>query len=247
MENSLHNVNLKNKILKNIPLSDSCVSIILGSILGDGSLKIHKGYKNARFKFRHSIVQKDYFEWKVSMLEEISSENSMILQKSDGFSVKQKLLYQSKALKSLTTIYIKTHSHNTIEIKRNWLNHLTPLALAIWWLDDGSLISNKRKGVLCTDGFSKHSVELLSKYLFVVWGISTRVASISGKNKKRSKQGEYFRLWFSTIELKKFLRIILPYIPTQNCVSKVMLQYKDVELQQRWISEVKKALPNMDV
>jgi hypothetical protein len=243
MKNSLKNVNLTKKILKNIPLSDSCVSIILGSILGDGSLKIHKKYKNARFKFRHSITQKDYFEWKVSMLKQISSENSVIIQKPDGFSTNQKLLYQSRALESLTTIYSRTYSHNTIEIKRSWLNHLTPLSLAIWWLDDGSLISNKRKGVLCTDGFSKDFVEILSKYLFVVWGITARVASVSGKNRKLSKQTEYYRLWFSTTELKKFLRIILPYIPTQSCLSKVMITYKDLELQQRWISEVKTALP----
>lgn len=247
MRNSLYNVNLKNKILKNIPLSDSSLSIILGSILGDGSLKMHKNYKNARFKFRHSIVQKDYFDWKVSMLKEISSENSVIFQKPDGFSTVQKLLYQSKALESLTTIYDRTHSHNKIEIKRSWLNHLTPLSLAIWWLDDGSLISNRRKGVICTDGFSKASVNLLSKYLFVVWNVSTRVASISGKNRKLSKQDEYFRLWLSTTELKKFLRIILPYIPTQSCVSKVIIQYKDLELQQRWISEVKQALPTMEI
>lgn len=244
MKNSLKNVNLKKKILKNIPLSDSCLSIILGSILGDGSLKTHKNYKNARFKFRHSIIQKEYFDWKVSMVEEISSENCRILQSPDGFSKNQKLLYQSRALESLTVIHNRTYSSNKIEIQRKWLNHLTPLSLAIWWLDDGSLISNKRKGVLCTDGFPKTSVQLLSNYLFVVWGVSTRVKSVSAKNIKQSKQKEYFRLWFSTTELKKFLRIILPHIPTQSCIPKVMIEYKDLELQQRWISEVKKALPN---
>lgn len=247
MKNSLKNVNLSNKILKNIPLSDSCVSIILGSLLGDGSLKIHKNYKNARFKFRHSVVQKDYFDWKISMLQEISSEKSCILQKPDGFSSNRKLLYQSRALESLTCIYKIIQSKNKIDIKRKWLNHLTPLSLAIWWLDDGSLISNKRKGVLCTDGFSKDSVDLLSRYLSVVWGISTRVAPISGVNRKFSKQDIYYRLWFSTTELQKFLRIILPYIPTPSCVSKVMIHSKDLELQQRWISEVKLALPTMDI
>ena len=132
MKNSLKNVNLSNKILKNIPLSDSCVSIILGSLLGNGSLKIHKKYKNARFKFRHSVVQKDYFDWKISMLQEISSEKSCISQKPDGFSSNRKLLYQSRALESLTVIYKITQSKNKIDIKRKWLNHLTPLSLAIW-------------------------------------------------------------------------------------------------------------------
>lgn len=243
VKSSLENVNLTRKILKNIPLSDTCVSIILGSILGDGSLKIHKNYKNARFKFRHSQIQQEYFEWKVSVLKEISSDNCIVVQKPDGFSKNPKLLYQSRALESLTTIHTVTTSHNTIDIKRSWLNHLTPLSLAIWWLDDGSLISNKRKGVLCTDGFSEKSVRILSQYLFVVWGVSTRVGTISAKNLALAKRKEYFRLWFSTTELKKFLRIILPYIPTQSCVYKVMIEYKDLDLQQRWISEVESLLP----
>ena len=243
----LENVNLKNKILKNIPLSDSCIEIILGSILGDGSLKIHKNYKNARFKFKHSIVQKDYFNWKVSMLSEISSKKSVIIQKPDNFSNNKKLLFQSKALESLTTIYNKTHRNNKLQIKRQWLNHLTPLSLAIWWLDDGSLISNNRKGVLCTDNFSQTSVQLLSNYLSVVWKIESRVAPISSFKLKYSKKDKYYRIWFNTTELKKFLRIILPYIPTQSLVYKVLIKYKDLELQQRWISEVKKALPFMQI
>ena len=42
-------------------LSCQTRSILLGSLLGDGSLKIHKGYQNARFSFRHTIKQQDYF------------------------------------------------------------------------------------------------------------------------------------------------------------------------------------------
>lgn len=239
----MHIIQLQNKILKNIPLSDSCVDIILGSLLGDGSLKIHKNYTNARFKFRHSIVNQEYFMWKASMLLDISSEKSVVKQKADGFSTKNKLLYQSRALPSLTMIYNQTHSHNTLLIKRKWLNHLSPLSLAIWWLDDGSLISNKRKGVLCTDGFEKKSVLVLSKYLFVVWGVRTKVGAVNSCGRKLAKQEKYWRLWFSTTELKKFLRIILPYIPIQSCLPKVIIQYKDIELQQRWISEVQAALP----
>nr|AIT93542.1 putative LAGLIDADG homing endonuclease [Prasiolopsis sp. SAG 84.81] len=239
----LKNVNLTRKILKNIPLSDTCISIILGSILGDGSLKIHKNYKNARFKFRHSVIQREYFEWKVSALKEISSGNCIVVQKQDGFSKNQKLLYQSRALESLTTIYNVTSSHNNLDIKRSWLNHLTPLSLAIWWLDDGSLVSNRRKGVLCTDNFTEKSVNILSQYLFVVWGVSTRVTSISSNNREFATKAKYFRIWFSTTQLKKFLRIILPYIPTKSCVPKVLILYKDLDLQQRWISEVKNLLP----
>jgi hypothetical protein len=50
----------KIKLFDQISLSDSCKSVILGSILGDGSLKLYDGYKNARLSIRHSNIQKDY-------------------------------------------------------------------------------------------------------------------------------------------------------------------------------------------
>jgi hypothetical protein len=51
----------KVKEMDQILLSDLTKSIVLGSILGDGSLKIHKGYRNARISIRHSTVQSDYY------------------------------------------------------------------------------------------------------------------------------------------------------------------------------------------
>jgi len=53
----------------------------------------------------------------------------------------------------------------------------------------------------------------------------------------------YYRLWFSTEELKKWLRLIMPHIPVPSMLYKVILIYKHSLLQQRWISEVKLALP----
>lgn len=215
-------------------LSDLSKEIILGSLLGDGSLKIHKPYKNARFSFRHSIHQKEYFWWKVKQLKEISSEQCVWEQKADGFGA-IKLRYQSLALESLTNLYHLTNRHNKIYMRRKWLNMMTPLSLAIWWMDEGSLIANSRKGVFCTDGFSLENVKTLSKYLKVVWKIQTHVGKISLTG-RRSQQ---YRLWMrSTEELKKFLRIILPYIPAASMLPKVILLYKDSQLQQRWISEV---------
>lgn len=218
-------------------LSDQCRAMILGSLLGDGSLKIHTGYKNARFSFRHSLHQKQYFDWKVSMLKEISTEHCTWEQHDEGFS-NEKLRYQSAALESLTALYRLTHDQGQFRIRRHWLNMLTPLSLAVWWCDDGSLIGNTRKGVICTDGFPQEEVELLARYLQVVWKIHTHVGAAGAQGRRAS----YYRVWIrSTEELQKFLRIILPNIPVSSMLPKVLLLYKDSQLQQRWISEVQKA------
>lgn len=217
-------------------LSDRCKEIVLGSVLGDGSLKIQKPYKNARFSFRHSVQQQDYFFWKVQQLKEISGEKCWWKQAPNGYGGEM-LRYQSLALENLTELYRLTHEHNQIVIRRRWLNQLSLLSLAVWWLDDGSLIGNGKRGVFCTDSFSYDKQKILAQYLLKVWNVKVAIAKIT--RERNNKYTEYYRLWIrSSEELKKFLRIILPYIPVAAMLPKVLILYKDSQLQQRWISEV---------
>jgi recombination protein RecA len=210
-------------------VSDQYKEIIFGSLLGDGSLKIHKPYKNARFSFRHSICQKEYFFWKVKRLKEISSENCFWEQKNDGWSKKNKLRYQSLTKDYLTKLYRLVCPEGSLCIRRKWLKLLTPLSLVVWWLDDGSLVGNGRKGVFCSEGFDYKDLMVLSRYLRNTWKIRTKVG----------RRGKYYQLRISsTEELKKFLRLILPHFSVTNMLPKVILLYRDPQLQQRWISEV---------
>lgn len=247
-------ISMTNEIKKNLPplssinLSEKTKQIILGSLLGDGSLRIHRGYRNARFSFRHSITQKEYFFWKVRQLKEISSSKCVFVQDSDkdSFSKEKKLRYCSRALLELTQLYYITHKRKKLWIRRKWLNYMDSLGLAIWWFDDGSIISNGRKGVICTDGFERESVKRLIRYLKVVWNIQTKIGKVEKKTKS-GKTREYFRIWFrSANELKKFLTIILPHLEVEELLPKVILLYKDSQLQQRWASEIAR-LTNFDL
>lgn len=227
-------------------LSDRCKEVVLGSLLGDGSLRIQKPYKNARFSFRHSVLQQDYFFWKVEQLKEISGEKCWWKQEPNGYGGEM-LRYQSLALEQLSELYQLTHKHNRLIIKRRWLNQLTPLSLAVWWLDDGSLIGNGKRGVFCTDPFPLEDQKILAQYLQKVWRVKVAIAKII--RERDGAEREYYRLWIrSSEELKKFLRIILPCVPVASMLSKAILLYKDSQLQQRWISEVaEKTLFSHDV
>jgi hypothetical protein len=228
-----------------ISLSDRCKSIILGTLLGDGSFQLTAGYKNARLSIRHSESQKEYFQWKVNNLQEIASPKYVQHQKPDknSFSKKNKLLFQSRALETLTTLYKITYKRKRLSIRRRWLNQLTPLSLAVWWCDEGSIIgSPPRRGVLCTDGFDEKSVRLLARYLEKVWKVYARVGPIRRDREYGNySQLLYYRLWFSTRETKKLLRIIMPHLPVPSMVYKTLLIYKDSLFQKRWISEVRSA------
>ena len=218
------------------PLSKRVQDLILGSLLGDGSLAINKNYANARFSFRHSIKSKEYFFWKVQELKEVAGDKCFWLQgekEPDGWGT-QKYRFQSKALPSLTELFYLTHGNGRatkVRVRRRWLNQLTPLSLAVWWLDDGSLVSDSRQGVFCTDGFSLEEVKILDQYMKKVWKINTKIGVV-GKTDR-------YRLWIrATKDLQAFLRIIIPHIHTRDMLYKILLVYKDTELQQRWISEV---------
>lgn len=224
--------------MKNItPLSKETESIILGSLLGDGSLAINPKYKNARFSFRHSIKQKEYFFWKVNKLKEICGNSCFWLQgsnkKPDGWGT-AKYRFQSQALFVLTNLYHLTHKGvkgTKVRITRKWLNRLSPLSLAIWWQDDGSLVSDSRQGVLCTDGFSLKEVGKIIHYLKNVWKISARLGRVGMTDR--------YRIWIrSTEELQKFLKIIIPHVFAKSMLYKILLIYKNPQLQQRWISEL---------
>lgn len=227
---------IRRKRLAQLSLSNPVKSIILGSLLGDGCLRTYKGYKNAKFSIRHTDRQKEYLEWKVSilMLGEVSGCISEC--KPDGFSKNKKWIFQSHVSENLSQIHELTHKQNKLKIKRSWLNHCTAASLAVWWFDAGSLISLKKRGVFCTDDFDEKSCLILSQYLEKVWKISVLVRPIY--RKKYDKL--YYRLRICTSELKKFLRIILPHVPLiwDMFEQKMLINYKDPFLQQRWISEV---------
>lgn len=261
---------LKRKEIQTIPLSDRCREVILGSLLGDGSLKIAKGYKNARLTIRHSIVQEEYLRWKAEELQEIASTGSIQLQKPDGFSANKKISFQSRALPQLTVIHRKAYEDNQLRIKRSWLNHMTELSLLVWWLDDGSIIANGRKGVFCTESFDLTAHRILQRYLKVVWGISTTVGNHWCAAKHSDEQKH--RLYLNNSELRKLFRLIMPVFGGLSDISpnepqhagvtyrkeavssnlhttmlkKFCLQYNDPQFQQRWISDMKESMPTLE-
>src|SRR3989338_7566450 len=103
---------------KYVPLSDKARQVILGAILGDGSLKIQTKYSNASLQIRHSEVQKDYLLWKAEMLKEIATDRSIIVQEADGYSKNRKWRFSSKRLPALTELHHLTYKHNTLRIIR---------------------------------------------------------------------------------------------------------------------------------
>jgi LAGLIDADG DNA endonuclease family len=235
-------LNLSRSEMAQLNLHSSVLSVLCGTLLGDGSLKIQSGYKNARFQYRHSTRQTEWFMWKtLGPLKDLTQESGIQFQNPDGNQRKArpiggeclgKLKISSSALPVLTSLHKILCKDNQIVIERHWLNHMNAYFLMTLWLDDGSLVG-KRQGYFCLYSIPKKELDVLAAYMKNVWDIDCNVQVYDAKKQQ-------FRIAISDQEnLYKFLRIIAPLIPIKTMLYKICFYPTDVNLLQRWTAEMK--------
>jgi recombination protein RecA len=191
-------------------LSDQQWQVVLGSLMGDGNLSrpVRRSDHSARFRLGHGAKQVGYLDWKVSLLENIPhcrTENAKGAVFADftplaELSELREVVYQGDRRKHLTWDYLKA---------------LTPMALAIWYMDDGGF-TIRSKGLqertqggsgrieICVEAMSPGSRERLVQYLRDTHGIDVRLR-IRGSAQK-------VILTFSTAGSDKFQKLVAPYV-----------------------------------
>ena len=108
-------------------------SIIIGSLFGDGYLRIVPNRKNALFEVNHSFAQKEYVDWKYEMLKSICrSEPKMRAGNGNRIAYR----FNTRQVPELTELY-GTFYRNGKKIIPNNIR-LDPIMLAVWFMDDGS-------------------------------------------------------------------------------------------------------------
>jgi uracil-DNA glycosylase family 4 len=198
----------ENLLIKKEGLSDIQLQLILGSGLGDGSIVLNKKNnkaKNAYFVVTHGEKQEQYIKWKRKILNNISDD---VKKKNNnkGFSRKDGISYafHTKSLPEITPLRRQLYSRNGKKIiTETYLNKLEPLALAVWYMDDGSVYKTNMN--LHIAGYSETSCEKIIEYFAKKYEIYFRLERDSF-NKPRTlhlgkKAGGY-----------KFCELIAPYI-----------------------------------
>ena len=108
-------------------------SVIIGSILGDGYARTFPGRKDALFEINHSAKQKDYVDWKFSILRNVC-RSAPKMRKGNGNRIAYR--FYSKQLPEITELY-ELFYRNRKKLIPDSLE-LDPIILAIWFMDDGS-------------------------------------------------------------------------------------------------------------
>ena len=127
--------------------------LIKGSILGDGSI-----FDNS-FCCQHSDSQKGYYDFKQKILK---SEIARIKSVVSGFgSLCTK--FTTKTLFLCRQINEQIYDVDGKNVNTEYLNKLHPMALACWYMDDGTLRTfdggRNANCELCTDAFSEEVVD----------------------------------------------------------------------------------------
>ena len=181
-------------------------SIIIGTLLGDGYLRIVPGRSNALLEVNHSYSQKEYVDWKYKNLQEIcQSEPKM--RKGNGKRIAYR--FNTRQHQELTELYRLFY----LKGKKNIPNNLSldPIMLSVWFMDDGSKC-RASDVYFNTQQFSVDDQNICRNML-----------SLFGIESTLNKDKEYWRIRIKKSSIPKLFEIIAPYIVSS-------MKYKQVEL-----------------
>ncbi len=120
-------------------LSDFQWEVVLGSLMGDGALSLTQSGHSARFRYGHGAHQIHYADWKASLLGNIGRCRS-------GRKQDAAVFYDFEPLPELVELRQAVYFNGKKVFSDDYLKQLTPLSLAIWYMDDGSF-TIRAKGV----------------------------------------------------------------------------------------------------
>ena len=188
-------------------------ALLIALVLGDGYIRFDKRYPKAKklaLKLCHSIQQKEYLVYKVNLMHKLlggkkAKVNEYIHKWPDGSTYKQ--VRAEKAHKYFRILRKWMYPN---KYKRQILEHLTPEALAIWYMDDGSSSCNNRnKDGSCRSSVtrihtccSKEDAAMICEYFKDTWDIIFKPV--------KDKDNWSIRCYHK--EGRKFHKLIRPYM-----------------------------------
>ena len=190
-------------------LSDQQWKIILGSLMGDGALSlcVKTSAAAARFRMGHGAKQVAYLDWKASLLGNISQSRST--------NSKGAVFVDLKPLPELADLRKEVYIDGKKVLSWDYLKALTPLSLAIWYMDDGGftlrakgLQDRTREGSgrseICVEMMSVDSRERLVEHLANAFNLRPKLIQRGARR--------IAALIFPKDETAKLHELIAPYI-----------------------------------
>lgn len=194
------NSNSLKEASKNLKLTEEQRGIIVGLLLGDGHLETQNNGRTYRLKVEHGEQQKQYLEWLYTKLETWIPGSIYSRIRHEKYNHVGFRTYSHGALRFYGQLFYKG---KTKILPNNIEKLLTGVALAVWFMDDGSVKSKIHKTyIFHTYCFSKRDLVILQSALLKKFQIKTTIQN----------QGKYLRLYVLTESASRFEEIVRPYI-----------------------------------
>jgi recombination protein RecA len=183
------------------------MTALRGTLMGDGSLSPSKSGHGARFRYCHCEAQTDYADWKASLFGNVGVSR---------FVREDKVVtYDFQPLPELAELRQSVYIDGKKFLSDDYLKSLTPLSLALWYMDDANFdirskgLQKRTEGltgraVICVEDMEEGTRERLVSYLADTWGVHATL--------KASGATEVAILVFNNAETAKLQALIAPYV-----------------------------------
>lgn len=180
-------------------------ALVIGCVIGDGHIKIKD--TSGTLCLCHGAKQEDYLRWKVEKLSRFfdNNKNANIRKINNNGYVGY---VWEKGHKYFRILHKWIYKNKKKTISRRILNFLDAEAIAIWYMDDGSLSYKKRKDKIHAREFTLNTYltleenQIIIDYFSEVWGIKFK--AVKSKN--------HYRLRCGGREGWKLIKLIKPFI-----------------------------------
>jgi hypothetical protein len=185
-----------------MPLTQLQQQILIGLLLGDGCLE--RKSKNSRLQVKQSVNKKEYVFWLYDQFSELVKTPPQQRKDTDQWYFATRSLPQLEVWKEVF------YKNRTKIVPKNIIQLLTsPLTLAVWFMDDGTLDYREKSHysfTYSTDSFSVQEVSLLQRALLENFGIESTIQTPKSRGKK------YTKLYIGKNGRDRFIKIISPHL-----------------------------------
>ncbi|MGB8646816.1 MAG: DNA polymerase III subunit gamma/tau [Anaerolineae bacterium] len=192
---------------------------VAGAAIGDGHLDLTGSQMRARLSITQGVDQKEYLEYKTRLLGDLVETPPQYQLSLQSFSKKGTWHVATVSRPQIAELHRELYDHEGHKrISRTYLDRLTPLGLALWYLDDGSLITQKNpytrkdgtvtsypnsRSTLATYSSSLEEAHIILQWLEEKWDIEGGIAATA--------KGPV--IWLTLAGTEQLHEIIAPYVP----------------------------------
>lgn len=191
-----------NTVGSRVSLSNQQEEILVGKILGDGCLE--KNGRHVRLKIEQTDRQKEYVFWLYQQLVPFVGRSPRAVFHA-GLDNKQTKRWRFATLSLSLFDNYKTlfYKEGRKIVPKELVSFLkTPLSLAVWYMDDGYMRTDRSGAYICTSSFTLTQHRQLQIVLRRNFQIDTNIHFA----------GKYARLHIPARNLKYFVNLIKPYV-----------------------------------